>query len=107
MATTFIQPGRVITVPAPFNVESGWLVVIGDLAGVAAGDALSGEPLDLALEGVFSLQKDSAAVLTVGQVAWAADGEIVESESDGDAPVGHVVEAAGAGVTTVKVRLSN
>jgi predicted RecA/RadA family phage recombinase len=102
----FIQPGKTITVPSPGSVESGDVVIIGGLAGVASGDAETGEDLDLALEGVYTLPKSSAVVLTVGELALWDGAQVVDSESDGDA-IGHVIEAAGSGVTTCLVRLSN
>jgi predicted RecA/RadA family phage recombinase len=102
----FVQPGRTITIPAPFTLEPGYVVIVGDLAGVSAGAAETGAPADIVLEGVFQLAKESAAVLTVGELALWDGNRVVNSESEGDA-IGHVVEAAGVGVTTVKVRLSN
>jgi predicted RecA/RadA family phage recombinase len=102
----FIQPGKTITIPSPGDVESGDVLIIGGLAGICAGDAANGEDLDLALEGVYTLPKSSAVVLTVGELALWDGAQVVDSESDGDA-IGHVVEDAGSGVTTCKVRLSN
>lgn len=111
-----VQPGRTITVTAPANVESGEGVLIGQLFGVAAGDADNGASLDLVTEGVFSLPKESADVFaSVGlPVYWEPTAKLVRSHSDTDsnssgdtaALVGVTVEAAGTGVTTVKVKLA-
>ncbi len=76
MATTFIQPGKVITVAAPANVASGALVVVGSIVGVAMHSALQDAPVEIATEGVFELPKVSAqAWATVGLPIYIASGE--------------------------------
>lgn len=102
----FIQPGRTVTIPAPSNVVSGQFVGVGQLFGVSASDAASGAPMDLVTEGVFELPKESAAVLTVGAYAYW-NGAALDVESTGaDQAIGVIVEAAGSGATTAKVRFS-
>ncbi len=49
----FSSYGDVIPVPSPSAVQSGEVVVIGTLVGVAAGDAAIGENLNLRVTGVF------------------------------------------------------
>jgi predicted RecA/RadA family phage recombinase len=67
----YIQPGKNITVTAAADVLSGAGVMIGKLFGVASGDALSGAPVTLVREGVFSMAKLSAQAWTVGQkIYW-------------------------------------
>lgn len=112
----FIQPGRQITVTAPANIASGEGLLIGQLFGCACGDAESGQDLDLLTEGVVALPKASADVFaTVGIPAyWDPSAKVVRSHTDTDsnsagvtsALVGTVVEAAGAGTTTVKIKLA-
>lgn len=71
----FIQPGKVVTVAAPRNVLSGELVIVGLLAGIAATDALSGAPVEIVTEGVFTLAKTSAqAWATVGLAIYGVPG---------------------------------
>jgi predicted RecA/RadA family phage recombinase len=108
-----VQPGRTITVTAPANVESGEGVLIGQLFGVAAGDADNGESLDLVTEGVFDLAKNSASVFTVGAPVYfnPTDGNAhsnadEDSNSGGTVQIGVAVAAAGAGAATVRVRLT-
>lgn len=100
----YIQPGVNLTVPAPATVVSGTLVVIGNIVGIAAGDAASGEDLDLVTEGVFSYPKVSADVLAVGDPVYF-DGAEVGVESTGSDLVGTCVQAAGNGVTTAYFKL--
>src|SRR5690606_35118552 len=66
----FVQPGNRITVPAPAPVKGGEVVIIGELAGIAFGDAAAGEPVDLALNGVFDLPKVAADAITVGDAVY-------------------------------------
>lgn len=68
----FVQPGENITVPAPADVESGDLVVVGALVGIAQADALTGADVTLVRRGVFNdLPKTSAQAWTVGaKIYW-------------------------------------
>jgi predicted RecA/RadA family phage recombinase len=62
----FVQPGHVVTVPAPAAVTSGKLVIIGSLVGAAQKSAAIGEDLPLLTEGVISYAKVSALAIAVG-----------------------------------------
>ena len=65
MAKNHIQPGRVLTVPAPTGgVLSGAPVVIGSLFGVAQHDAAEGADVEILTEEVVELTK--AAPLAIG-----------------------------------------
>lgn len=103
----YIQPGDVITVTAPATVASGAGVLIGSLFGIAAGDAETGEPLDLATRGVFTMPKESAHVISVGEPVYFDDaaGDVGEEDTAHLARIGVAVEAAGNGATSVAVRL--
>ncbi len=108
-----VQPGRVVSIPAPANVTSGEYVVIGALGGVASGDAETGQNLDLAVEGVFDLPKNAASVFIVGQPAYYDPaGKLCHSNADEDSnsegtiQIGVAVAAAGAGAASVRVRLT-
>ena len=102
----YIQDGNVLTLTAPTGgVVSGGIYKIGLLAVVAAYSAAATEEFEGTACGVFELPKLSADVLAEGAVAVlkASSGEIDNSGTDGS--VGIVVEAAGNGDTTVKVKL--
>ena len=51
----FIQPGNTLTVAAPAAVASGAVVLVGKILGVAAAAAGSGEPVEVAIEGVYEV----------------------------------------------------
>lgn len=67
----FIQPGNVITLPAPYNLTSGQGVLVGAVFGVAASDALQGTPVEAVRDGVFALGAVAADTLVIGdKVYW-------------------------------------
>lgn len=53
MATNFVQPGNAVDLTAPAEISSGDFVVVGDLFGVAAHGAASGQPVTVHLGGVW------------------------------------------------------
>jgi predicted RecA/RadA family phage recombinase len=59
MATNFVQPGNVLTIPAPADVLGGGVVIAGGIKGIAAGDADSGETVDVHVGGVWSLPRSA------------------------------------------------
>ncbi|WP_420331833.1 DUF2190 family protein [Oceanicaulis alexandrii] len=102
----YIQPGSVLTIPAPAAVSSGGVVISGALKGIAAGDAAIGASLDVATEGVFELAKVAANEFAVGDtVYWDASAELATSVSTGNAELGYVVAAAFAGAASVRVKI--
>jgi predicted RecA/RadA family phage recombinase len=109
MATNYVQPGDTITIPAPAATASGSVVVVGDIIGVAAGDAASGALLDIETKGVWSLPKVAADVVTVGAAIYYDAGESLVTIDDAEganAKIGVAIAAAGNGAATVTVRLS-
>ncbi len=104
----YIQPGVNLTLPAPAAVVSGEVVVIGDLHGVAAGDAAVGADLDLVTEGVFELPKVSTDLFSIGDpVYFDAAAKLVTADDDeGDnALIGVAVTTAANPSGTVHVKL--
>ncbi|WP_367714511.1 DUF2190 family protein [Nitratireductor sp. GISD-1A_MAKvit] len=103
----YIQPGDTLDLTAPAGgVQSGQILKIGDLVGVASTDAAEGHKVAVAVEGVFSLPKETGTGLSEGAKAYWTGSEISGTAS-GNTLCGHVIEAASAGAVTVKVRLSN
>ncbi len=107
MAKNFIQAGETLTVPAPAAVASGDVVISGAIVGVARGAAESGNPVDVATNGVWELPKVGANAFTVGAlVYWDSGTGLATTTSSGNTKLGVAVEAAAASTGTVKVRLS-
>jgi predicted RecA/RadA family phage recombinase len=106
MATNLIQAGSQITIPAPELVSSGAVVIAGSIVGVALGDAAPGQPVDVALTGIWELRKVGAQTHTLGEpVFWDNTADLVTETAAGNTRLGTVARAAGAGVATVAVRL--
>lgn len=108
MATNYIQAGSVVTLPAPALVSSGGIVTAGNIAGVAMGSASAGQPVDVAVSGIFELPKVAAENMTLGApVYWDATPGLVTLDSDTGANprLGTVVKAAPATSGSVAVRL--
>ena len=103
----YIQNGHVITVATPAGgIASGEGLIVGNIFGIAAYSAAEGDPVELAITGVYKLPKATAAVLTVGaRVAWDNTAKNINAPGAGRFPVGVATEAAGNGITSVAVRL--
>ena len=109
MAKNFIKPGEHLTFTAGAATASGAGVVLGTLLGVSLTTVANGGSGEAAVEGVWELPKLSGAVVAAfARPIWdVSAGEfIVAAPASGDVLNGAIaVEAAGAGVTKVKVRL--
>ena len=103
----YIQNGHAITVLAPAGgIASGEGAIIGNIFGIAAFTSAVGEPVELAITGVYQLPKATSAVLTVGaRLAWDNTAKNINVPGTGRFPVGIATEAAGNGITSVAVRL--
>ena len=101
----FVEPGNTITVIAPAAVTSGQVVIVGSIAGVATNNADVGKELELSVEGVFDLGKVPADALAAGAIAKADPATGIVGTA-GTKNIGWVLSAAGAGATTVRVKLT-
>ena len=103
----FVQPGDNLTVTAVAAASSGDGVKLGNLFGIASGDAAIGEPLVLVTTGVFELPKVSTDELAVGDaVYFRTSDEAVTSTATGNTKIGVAVLAAGNPSASVRVRLN-
>lgn len=104
----YVQKGDNITVTAAAVATSGQGVLIGNLFGIAAGDAAIGEDLDLVTVGVFTMPKVSTDVLAVGDLVYwdAANSLVTASEAAGaNELIGLAVTAAANPSGTVNVKI--
>lgn len=103
----YVQKGENLTVPAPYNVLSGELAVVGSIYGVAGGNAASGEPVDLTTVGVFELPKVSALAIAIGdKVYWQSAEKLISKTSAGNTYVGVATSVAANPSGSVNVRLN-
>ncbi|MDP3409027.1 DUF2190 family protein [Bosea sp. (in: a-proteobacteria)] len=102
----YVQAGKNLTLPAPANVLSGDVVIIGSILGIAAGTAASGSDLDLVTEGVFKLPKVSALAIAIGDaVYWDSTNKLVTKTASGNTKLGVAVSVAANPSGTVNVKL--
>lgn len=103
----FVQPGENVTVTAVAAASSGDGVKLGNLFGIASGDAAIGDPLVIVTTGVFDMPKVSTDDLAVGDVIyWKAADSAVTSTASGNTKIGVAVSAAGNPSGSVRVRLN-
>lgn len=99
----------------PDTVESGDLVAVGGIIGVAETDAFEGDDgndyATLRHKGVFAFSLTGA--VTAGEAIYAVTANLpggvttVQTDSTSATLVGHAVRAKGSGAGTVWVRVNN
>lgn len=97
--------GRNVTLPATADTKSGDGVLIGNLFGVAAGDAKTGENLTIVRDGGHGLPKTSSTVFALGEEVYFDNGKCVKKAA-GKHLIGVAGAAAPSGVTEVLVLLN-
>ena len=107
MARNYIQPGRVLTVPAPTGgALSGAPVLIGTLFGVAQHDAAQGQDLEILTEEVVELAKATPLAIDLGdRLFWNAGDGVLDKTATAQVCVGVAVTAAASADTIVRVKL--
>lgn len=105
MSTTFIQPGNTVTVPAPAAIASNDVVIVGQLIGVAQGDASQGAPMDITLTGCWTVPKIAADAFAVGDAVYWDDVNGLATATDTGTQLGVAIADAGASTATVAIRL--
>jgi predicted RecA/RadA family phage recombinase len=104
----FVKPGKMITVYATENYQSGDGVVVGAIFGIASTNAIPGEPVEICVEGVFALNKVAGALAQGTPVYWTVgSGTMLGTVgAAGTMKIGVVADAALTGDATVNVRLN-
>ncbi len=114
MTTKFVQRGDVVNYTAGANIAAGDVVVMGHTIGVALTDIANGATGAVAIEGVFTVPKVSAAVFAQGEklifdvsATPPAFDDSAATPATGDITGGAVAFAAGGnGETTCVVKLT-
>jgi predicted RecA/RadA family phage recombinase len=101
----FIQAGETLTITTPATVASGDALLIGAIFGVANGDAIINQFVDLTTEGVFTLPKASVSITLGAKLYWDDTAKKLTTTAAGNLYVGAAVEAAATVALTVTVRL--
>jgi predicted RecA/RadA family phage recombinase len=105
----FVQPGKTITLAAPYDVVSGNGLLVGSIFGVASADALTGAEVETALTGVFDLTKAPSQAWGVGdKIYWDDSTNVATKTVAGNTLIGVAVQAVagGAADTIGRVRLN-
>lgn len=107
MATNYKQPGKTLTMAAPYNRTSGQGALVGSIFGVALGTVLSTVLGEFALTGVWTLAKTSAQAWTVGQkIYWDNSNKRCDSDSTVGMLIGVATAVAANPTSTGDVRLN-
>lgn len=108
MAKNYIQPGHIVPLTAPADVTSGQLVKIGVLVGVVQHDALSGQPVEIAMDGVWDVPKTAAQAWTEGAAIYfnPTSGEATTATTAGNVFIGAAAAAAANPSPIGRVRLN-
>ena len=112
MATNYSSQGCVIDYTAGSAITSGDVVIVGQQIGIALVDIANGATGSVALDGVFSVPKVSAAVIAQGESVIYDLSALAFDDNAATPATGDVsgccvaVEAAGAAVTTIKIKLN-
>lgn len=103
---SYIQPGCVLTFPAPYDVVSGAGALIGSFFGVAAKTYLSGAVGEFKLDGVYELAKTSAQAWVIGDpIFWDNTNKVLDNRASVGPMVGVATAVAANPTATGVVRL--
>ena len=108
MARNFIAVGDVLAVVATAPITSGSAQLVGDLLGVAEGNANIGDTVSVMVEGVFAIKKKPATAVAQGvKLYWdAANSQIdITDNAAANKWIGWAYSNSIASAATVNVRL--
>lgn len=108
MTRNYIQPGKVIEATAPSGgITAGVGLQVGAREfGVALETKAAGETVQLATEGIFTMAKTSALVITRGDLLyWDATNKVVNKTTSSQIAVGIAHTGAANPSATVQMRL--
>lgn len=100
----YVQRGHVVTVTAPGDRASGAWVEVGELTGIAAHAALSGEDVEIIVKGVVDAPKDGGAI-NLNAPVYLGTGIAATGTASTRPEVGISLLAAESGDATVRMLL--
>ena len=106
MATNFVREGGVLDYTAGADIDTGALVIIGTIAGVAIADIANGKTGAVKISGVFSLAKASGAITQGAKVYWNSTNSNVTTTASGNTLIGVAAVGAASGDATIPVLLN-
>ncbi len=100
-----IQEGGVIDYTAAATIANGDVIPFADSCGVALDDAVSGDAISVALEGVWEITANTANTIAVGAILYfdAVDRDVTTDEDTGTNKRAGIATTAKAGATAGSV----
>jgi predicted RecA/RadA family phage recombinase len=101
---SFVQVSTLLTFTAKENVAAGSVYVVGDLAGIATGDAKPGEDVVVSYSGVFKVPKLTGAgsAIGIGSRVYVTKEGLVTATAEKNVFLGFAIApAADADTTTI------
>ena len=105
----YVQPGKTITLTAPYAVASGDGLLVGSVFGVAAGTAALSEAVETAVEGIYDLKKVASQAWAAGdRIYWDNTAKQTTKTLTANTLIGVATEAVAGGATDLigRVRLN-
>lgn len=103
----FTQPGRTLTLTAPYAVTSGQGAQVGSIFGVAVKDVANGARGDFVTKGCLDLTKTTGEAWAEGQLLyWNNTTRAVTTTAATNLKIGVATAAAIAAATVGNVRLN-
>ena len=103
----FVHKGDVLEVAAPADVSSGDGVLVGSIFGVASKNALSGERLNVQVEGVVRLPKEPTDNIAEGdKLNWDDSGKHLQKATSTLDNVATAEKAADSNESEVEAKLT-
>jgi predicted RecA/RadA family phage recombinase len=109
MARNLIQEGDVLTLVAPAAVNSGQLVVVNQMFGVANHSAVSAANVECTIGGVWDLPKANAVSTSAAagaNIHWDATNARTTISASSNLKIGVAAVTSTNTATTVRVRLN-
>ena len=91
----YVQKGNALDLIASAAYSSGELVIEGNLVGVAVADIASGETGSVSVRGVYQFDKETAASLAQGDIAYYDTSSKKLDATTSNPAVGYVVKVDG------------
>lgn len=103
----FVQPGEVVTLTAPYDLDPGQGLLVGSIFGVASDEATIGSEVEAALTGVFDLTKTTGEAWTQGvRIYWNDTDRACTTTATANTLVGVALSSAASSAVIGRVRLN-
>lgn len=107
MATNFVQPGKRLTLTAPYARNSGQAAKIGSIIAIALQTLANAASGEWALTGVWDVDKNSAEAWAVGDaIYWDNSAKNFTTTSSGNTKAGVATAVAANPSSTGRLRLN-